>query len=164
MSFGRDRWSFVSIPVWCLLAVWLWGSCLAFLILIFLTYTWDTVISFERLLGGLRNTCLLGQYLAQSKHETNSNILPLPSLSFLIYIFFLALCSVLSDPLRSHRQKPARLLCPWNSPGRNTGVGCHSFLQGIFPTQGSNPRLLQCRQILQHLSHQGSPPHFQCGY
>ena len=36
--------------------------------------------------------------------------------------------------------------------------GCHSLLQGIFPTQGSNPGLLHCRQILYHLSHQGSPP------
>ena len=39
----------------------------------------------------------------------------------------------------------------------NTGVGCHSLLQGIFPTQGSNLGLLHCRQILYHLSHQGSP-------
>ena len=38
--------------------------------------------------------------------------------------------------------KPTRLLCPWDSPGRNTGVGCHTLLQGIFPTQGSNPHLL----------------------
>ena len=50
-----------------------------------------------------------------------------------------------------------RLLCPWNFPGKNTGVGCHSLLQGIFPTQGSNPSLLHCRQIIYHLSHQGSP-------
>ena len=35
-----------------------------------------------------------------------------------------------------------RLLCPWNFPGRNTGTGCHFFLQGIFQTQGSNPHLL----------------------
>ena len=35
-----------------------------------------------------------------------------------------------------------RLLCPWNSPGKNTGVGCHGLLQSIFPTQGSNPCLL----------------------
>ena len=35
---------------------------------------------------------------------------------------------------------PARPLCPWDSPGKNTGVGCHSLLQGIFPTQGSNLR------------------------
>ena len=43
-----------------------------------------------------------------------------------------------------------------DSPGKNTGVGCHALLQGIFPTQGSNPGLLDCRQILYHLSHQGS--------
>ena len=44
-----------------------------------------------------------------------------------------------------------------DSPGYNTGVGCHSLLQGIFPIQGSNPVLLHCKQILFHLSHQGSP-------
>ena len=37
---------------------------------------------------------------------------------------------------------PTRLLCPRDSPGKNTGVGCHALLQGIFPTQGLNPRLL----------------------
>ena len=45
---------------------------------------------------------------------------------------------------------------PWNFPGQNTGVGSLSFLQGIFPTQGSNPGLPYCRQILYQLSHQGS--------
>ena len=50
----------------------------------------------------------------------------------------------------------ARLLCPWDSLGKNTGEGCHSLLQGILPTQGSNPGLLHCRQILYHLSHQGN--------
>ena len=44
--------------------------------------------------------------------------------------------------------QPARLLCPWDSPGKSTIVGCHFLLQGIFPTQGSNPGLLHCRQIL----------------
>ena len=52
--------------------------------------------------------------------------------------------------------EPARLLCPWDSPGKNTGVGCHALLQSIFPTQGSNPGLSYCRQIFYHLSHQGS--------
>ena len=46
---------------------------------------------------------------------------------------------------------------PWNSLGQNTGVGSHSLLQGIFPTQGSNPGLLHCRWILYQLSHRGSP-------
>ena len=44
-----------------------------------------------------------------------------------------------------------------DSPGQNTGVGCHALLQGTFPTQGLNPALLHCRWILYHLSHQGSP-------
>ena len=43
-----------------------------------------------------------------------------------------------------------RLLCPWNSPGKNTGVGGHSLLQGIFPTQRLNLGLLHCGQILYH--------------
>ena len=51
---------------------------------------------------------------------------------------------------------PCGLYSPWNSPGQNTGVGSLSLLQGIFPTQGSNPGLLYCRQILYQLSYQGS--------
>ena len=47
-------------------------------------------------------------------------------------------------------------LCLWDSPGKNTGVGCHTLLQGIFPTQGSNLGLLNHRQILYQLSYQGS--------
>ena len=43
------------------------------------------------------------------------------------------------------------------SPGQHSEVGCHTLLQGIFLTQGSNPGLLHCRQVLYHLSHQGSP-------
>ena len=50
---------------------------------------------------------------------------------------------------------PARLLRPQDSPGKNTGVGCYALLQGIFLTQGSNPGLPSCRQILYRLSHQG---------
>ena len=51
-------------------------------------------------------------------------------------------CSVVSKYLQPHGLKPARLLCPWSSPGKNTGVDCHSLLQQIFLTQGSNPGLL----------------------
>ena len=42
----------------------------------------------------------------------------------------------------------ASLLCPWDSPGKTTGVGCHALLQGIYPTQGSKLHLLHCRWIL----------------
>ena len=57
-------------------------------------------------------------------------------------------CSVASDSLRPHG-----LNSPGNSPGQNTGVGSLSLLQGIFPTQGSDPGLLHGRQILYQLSH-----------
>ena len=43
-------------------------------------------------------------------------------------------CSVVSDCLQPLGLEPARLLCPWNFPGKNTGVGCHSLLQGVFLT------------------------------
>ena len=52
---------------------------------------------------------------------------------------------------------PARLLCPWNSLDKNTGVGSRSLLWGIFPTQGSNLAFLHYRRILYYLSYQGSP-------
>ena len=48
--------------------------------------------------------------------------------------------SIMSDSFADPMDcSPLRRLCPWNSPGKNTGVGCHSLLQGIFPTQGLNP-------------------------
>ena len=67
-----------------------------------------------------------------------------------VFVLVAQSCPTLCDP--------NRLLCPWNSPGRNTGVSCRSLLQGIFPTQRSNLGLLHCRQILDRLSHEGSPP------
>ena len=63
----------------------------------------------------------------------------------------------LSSSSSNSRLYPVKLLCPWDSPSKNTGVGCHTLLQGIFPTQGSNLGLLYGRQTLYHLSHQGSP-------
>ena len=64
---------------------------------------------------------------------------------------------VTGESLQPHGLQPSRLLCPWNSPGKNTGVGCHFLLQRIFLTQGWNPGLLHLRQILYHLNQQGSP-------
>ena len=63
------------------------------------------------------------------------------------------MCSV-SHSVVSDSLDPIRLLGPWDSPGKNTGVGCHSLLQGIFPTQRSNPSVLHCRKMLSHLCHQ----------
>ena len=60
--------------------------------------------------------------------------------------------SALSDSA-TPRTVAARFLCPWDSPGKNTGVGCYAFLQGIFLTQGLNLGLPHCGQILYRLSH-----------
>ena len=64
-------------------------------------------------------------------------------------------CLTLCDPMGC--MQPARLLCLWDFPDKNPRVGCHTLLQGIFPTQELNPGHLHGRQILYHLSHQGSP-------
>ena len=52
-----------------------------------------------------------------------------------------------SCPTLCHPMEPTRLLCPWDFPGKNTGVDCHFVLQRIFLTQGLNSHLLYCRQI-----------------
>ena len=72
-------------------------------------------------------------------------------------------CSVasgVSNSLRPHEMQPTRLLCSWDSPGKITGVGCHALLQGIFPTQGSNPGIsyVSCfgRWVLYHWYHLGN--------
>ena len=68
--------------------------------------------------------------------------------------------SVVSDSLQPHGLSPSRLLCPWDFPGKSTGVGCHFLLQGIFLIQGLKPcllYLLHCRRILHSLSR-----HFAC--
>ena len=69
-------------------------------------------------------------------------------------LLFTQSCLALCDP---HGLQLTRLLCPWNSPGKNTGVGSHFLVQGLDQTQGLDPDLLHCRQILYRLSHQGSP-------
>ena len=58
-------------------------------------------------------------------------------------------CLTLCDPMDS---RLSRRLCPWDFPGKNTGVGCHSFFQAIFLTQGSNLGLPHCKQIVYRLS------------
>ena len=77
---------------------------------------------------------------------SRSHCCHLPNLAVLICLF-------MSDSLRPHGLWPTRLLGSWDSPGKNTGMGCYALLQGIFPTQRSNPGLLHCRGILYHLSH-----------
>ena len=85
--------------------------------------------------------------------STTSDIQIIPPLWQKVKVKWSGSHSVVSDCLQPHG-----LYSPWNSLGQNTGVGSLSLLQGIFPTQGSNPGLLHCRQILLYqLSHKGSP-------
>ena len=98
-----------------------------------------------------------GGTTSDSKFNPGSHVVS----SLLISLVFVAQSCL--DSLRPHGLWPIRLLCQWNSPGKNTGVGCHSLLQGIFPTQGSNLSLLHCRQSLYHRSQQGSPVSFNFG-
>ena len=65
--------------------------------------------------------------------------------------------SVMSDSLRPTGLWPTRLLCPWDLPGKNAGVGCHSLFQGIFLTQRLNPLLVHWQVDSLPLSHLGSP-------
>ena len=80
----------------------------------------------------------------------------------LYFRLHLMVCGILSSRKKVKAAQSCRTLCspmdcPWNSPGQNGGVGSLSLLQGIFPTQGSNPGLPHCRRILYQLSHKGSP-------
>ena len=90
----------------------------------------------------------------------NSNISQCFSRNVCMCVCVCGNSSVVSDSLGPQWTVAPRLLCPWNSLSENTGVGCYALLQGIFPTQGSNPGLLHYRQILYHLSHRGS--HKEC--
>ena len=63
--------------------------------------------------------------------------------------------SVVCDYSGSHGWQPARILCPWDFPGKNTGISVHALFKGIFLIQGLNLGLPHCRQILYHLSQKG---------
>ena len=71
-----------------------------------------------------------------------------------VYAKSLQSCLTLCDPMDC---SPPRLLCPWDSLGKDTGEGCYALLQGIILTQGWNLGFLHFRQIFYHLSCQGSP-------
>ena len=80
--------------------------------------------------------------------QTHENMLDIMIISLLV----IQSCQTL-QPLEL---QTSRVLYPWNSPSKNTGVGSHSLLHVIFPTQASNLGLLHCRGTLYHLSHQDS--------
>ena len=86
-----------------------------------------------------RNPCSRGVF------SLNEKTLPVPTI--------VLSHSIMSCSLQPCGLEPTRLLYPWGFPGKNTGVGCHSLLQGIFPTQGLNPHLLNLLPWHYHLCH-----------
>ena len=93
----------------------------------------------------LWTTCLLGSGYTYNWEAKDFLRMKVKSVSY----------SVVSNCLQPHGLYSTRFLCPWNSPGKNTAVGSHSLLQGIFPMQRLNLSLLLGRQTLYCLSHQG---------
>ena len=86
----------------------------------------------------------------KAKKKKNNN----KTYSYICVCSVIHSCPILCDPLD---YSPPGSSVHRDSPDKNTGVGCHALLQRIFPTQGSHPGLLHCRQFLYCLSHQGSP-------
>ena len=89
------------------------------------------------------------------------NKLPLPQPTLqtqivMTHCFHMCVCSVVSDSLQPYRLNPAKLLCPWDFLGKNTGVSCHFLLQGIFPPQESNLHLLHWQTGSLPLRHLGT--------
>ena len=117
--------------------------------------------------NGTRRHCLKG---TRKDHLFSGNILGLNhclllNKSLIKYVKRESVShSVGSDSLRPYGLSSVRPLCPWNSLGKYTAVGCHALPQKIFPSQGLNLGLLNCRQILYRLSHLGSPIKFVVTY
>ena len=100
--------------------------------------------------------------MQDSIHEHNV-VIPIPNITTL-KLYFIQNTDICNNLLKwsevakscptlpPHGLQPTRLLCPWNFPGKHTGMGYHFLLQGIFPTQWSNPGLPHCRQTLYRLS------------
>ena len=98
-------------------------------------------------------TVVLSFYPRKTQDEPgHPDLMPMASqngeLSGITITSHVCVCSDTTGSLQPYRLYPTRLLCPWDFPGKNTGVGCHFLLQGIFQTQGSNLCLLHCGWIL----------------
>ena len=96
--------------------------------------------------------------LQQGKCQVLTTEPPGNSLSWYFWICYCCLVAKLCPTLLQHLGLlPASLLCSWDFPGKNTGLGCYFLLQGIFPAQGSNLCFLHCRQILNSWSTREDP-------
>ena len=108
--------------------------------LVFCKSLWKIGINFFWIFGRI------GQILRLSNSKNSS-------ISSVLYLVA-QLCPTLCNPMD---YSPPGSSVHGDSPGKNTGVGCHALLQGIFPTQGSNPGLPHCWWILYCLNHEGRP-------
>ena len=108
----------------------------------------------RKVMTNLHSTLLLLTCQKVKDYSSSSSSVVTQACPTLFFFFFFSFFFFMSN---SATPWTARLLCRWDSPGKNIGVGCHSLLQGIFLTQGLNTGLPHCRQILYHLSHQASP-------
>ena len=107
----------------------------------------------------LKNPCIPGISPTWSEcMKSIINLLQDRPIYSIVSVGHVCVCSVVSNSLWPHGLQLARLLCPWNFPGKNTEVGCHFLLQGIFPSQGSNLYPLLWYADSLSLTHQGSPP------
>ena len=102
-----------------------------------------------------RSTVSIISNSAVWRHHSGRGLLFSPLCTVHLLLLLLSR-QVVSNSLQPQGQLPARLLCPWEFPGKNTGVGCHFLVQRTFLTQGLNPSLLLGRWILLPLSHLGS--------
>ena len=100
--------------------------------------------------------------LSSITEQTTSHIIPETYSSLHFFRWWWFIYPVVSDSLRPHRLEPARILCPGNSPGKNTAVSSHSLSQGIFLTQGSNWSFLHCRSILHRRATRGFSGYTLC--
>ena len=115
--------------------------------------TWESsTLVFHKCLLSSASLFSVNSFLATSLHEGGGQAEQKAMASCIYLLKWCESCSFMSDSLWPHG-----LYSPWNSPGQNTGVGSLSLLQGIFPTQGSNPGLPHYRQILYQLNYKGSP-------
>ena len=112
----------------------------------------------------------IGEFLSSNQHTKEatwpSQLLILPHLQVLVtgwvVCCVVSVCVFLVTQSRPTLCNPCKAPRQWNFPGKNTGVGCHSLLQGIFLTQGPNPGLLHYRHIFHCLSHQRRPQAESC--
>ena len=109
-----------------------------------------------------RSQCIYFKFLCFSSFLSSFLFFPFSTLTNFYFVLGYVLCSYLvtQSCLTLYNSMDCSLpgsSIHGDSPGKNTGVGCHALLQGIFPTQGLNPGILHCRQILYHLNHQRSP-------